>query len=243
LPYENVIIVDNCSTTEIEAPDEVVRLRLDRRVTLGEARNEGLEHASTPLVLFLDADDLLFPNAITQLTRGLSQAPDAAASVGRIFGWRPSTGYVGPWGFPPRLSRALQTRSSLLAMANVYRNMIPVVGASLLRTDVVRRAGGFSDSDRGEDWGLGVILGFSGRVEFIDHPTLLYRVRDETLASAGESISAILATRKAVRQRVRDSELVPVYGRLAARMMPPAHWLSALRRRLHRHSDWGRATS
>ena len=239
----HIIIVDNCSTQRIKLTSGPRVVRLNRRVTLGQARNKGLSLVETPYVIFLDADDLLLPNAVSALSTCLKHNDDATACVGKIQGWRPSNDYRSDWGFPPTIASTLHRFPNLFASANLCRNMFPVVGATLLKSEAVRRAGGFSDSNRGEDWGLSAVLAFLGPVRSLTEPTLVYRVTDSTLSTAGESLRAIMGTRREVRRRVRASRAVPYFGRLAAAVILPVHWIDALRRRFHRHSDFGLSPS
>ncbi len=238
----NVVVVDNASAKVLPRSAGVRHVRLGQRVTVGEARNAGLEAVRTPYVVFLDADDLMLPGSVGYLSASIARE-GVVAFAGAIIGWRPSTGHVEPWGFPPLVAHRLQHRPYLFASANVFRNLLPVVGAAILDTQAVRRAGGFSPSNRGEDWGLGAVLAFSGPVGLSRRPVLVCRVREDSLSSVSEDVGAILATRRTVRRRVIHDRSVPMPGRLVARLAAPAHWVEARRRARHRHASFGQGAA
>src|SRR5687768_3947820 len=56
-----LVVVDNASDRPLPRIKDATELRLTKRVTIGEARNEGLRVVRTPYVFFMDADDLMLP--------------------------------------------------------------------------------------------------------------------------------------------------------------------------------------
>jgi len=141
-----VIVVDDGSTDPHthdvmdRLPDEVVVVRQDN-AGAAAARNAGLAHADTPLVLVLDADDRLAPGALAALRAELEAAPDASFAYGhqRFFGTM-----GGVMRFPPYDPYRL-----------LYRHLIGPT--ALMRRELIDATGGY---DRAfalyEDWELWV---------------------------------------------------------------------------------------
>jgi glycosyltransferase involved in cell wall biosynthesis len=229
----DLLTVDNASEVEVPNLDGEL-LRLDRRVSVGAARNAGLTRVRTPFVLFLDADDRLLPGSLETLLRAFADETLATHALA-IRGQDVATGHEAPWGFPPPSAYSLQRWPSLLAVANTATPMVPAVGAVLHRTDVVRAAGGFADRNFGEDWALTAVLGFLGRVRLSDTQGLLLRVRTDSLTSQYEKWAAIAGVRREIRRRLRVTPEVPTAMRLATPLLTPWHLAGALRRSRQRH--------
>ena len=86
---DRVIVVDDGSTDETadiagRFPVRVVRLEASRGPA--GARNEGAREASTPLILFLDADTVAAPDAVS-VARRVMDDPSLAAAAGSVAAW------------------------------------------------------------------------------------------------------------------------------------------------------------
>jgi glycosyltransferase involved in cell wall biosynthesis len=84
-PKVEIIVVDDGSTDNTSAVVERypgVRCVRQRNQGLPAARNAGLKEASGAYVVFLDADDLLLPDALTVGVRALEERPDVAFVFG-----------------------------------------------------------------------------------------------------------------------------------------------------------------
>ena len=161
-----ILVVDDGSTDDatqavlasLPADVEVVR---QSNAGPSAARNAGFRAATTPLLLALDADDMLAPGALTALKGGLAGDPSAGFAYGVME-------FFGAW-------------SGKLAMPDwdpyglLYRHTI---GASALtRRELIDDVGGFDPDIRGfEDWELwlhALAKGWHGvRVPAV---TILYR--------------------------------------------------------------------
>jgi glycosyltransferase involved in cell wall biosynthesis len=90
-----MLVVDDGSTDPAtqsvlaDLPDDVGLLRQDN-AGLSAARNAGFRAAHTPLLVALDADDMLAPNALRALKRGLASDPSAGFAYG-------VTEFFGDW--------------------------------------------------------------------------------------------------------------------------------------------------
>lgn len=82
-----VVVVDDGSVDESReiAAQHPVRLLLSPRLGAPAARNEGLALTSSEFVMFLDADDVLEPTALEDLSTALVADPEAGLA---LVGWR-----------------------------------------------------------------------------------------------------------------------------------------------------------
>ena len=84
-PASEIIVVDDGSTDDTELVSRqhpaVTYIRQTNQ-GLSSARNTGLQHARSDYILFLDADDLLLPNAIADSRACLDANPEAAFVYG-----------------------------------------------------------------------------------------------------------------------------------------------------------------
>jgi glycosyltransferase involved in cell wall biosynthesis len=195
---EQMIVVDNASAVAVPQLPGTTVVRAPQRLSTGSARNLGLEAVRTPLVVFLDADDLMLPGALEALVAGLTTRPDAVAlGMARIDA---DTGerHRSPRKIAPILARWPR----LFALANSIWSLVPTQGTMVMRTDIVRAAGGYGDRSQGEDWVLGAALSWRGAVAFDEHIALVYRWRDD---SPGQSQARLTlrANARCVRERLR----------------------------------------
>jgi glycosyltransferase involved in cell wall biosynthesis len=91
-----IIVVDNASTTPVPDAPQATTLRLERRVSVGAARNAGLAAVDTPFVCFLDADDELLPGALVRLRASLGRVLHASSRSAAA--WRGSKEPARPCG-------------------------------------------------------------------------------------------------------------------------------------------------
>lgn len=176
-PPNKLIVVDDGSedhTYEIAesygTSVEVVRHRINKGVSA--ARNAGAERTNSEWLLFLDADDVLEPNALRSL---VSNTVDKRYGViyGGVVEFDPSTGSTRPRGgnnaegLPPQPAKA-----------NFKRAAIVTPGAAIVRHPLHKRIGGFTKPQPTEDrdyWmKLGVLTGF----KYVDDVILRKRAHE-----------------------------------------------------------------
>lgn len=164
-----VVVVDDGSTDPAtldvldRLPDAVTLVR-QANAGASAARNAGAALATTPYVIFLDADDRLAPGALATLQAAL----DADPALGFAYGHMEMFGTErGVLRFPPYAAYRL-----------LYRHGIGL--SALARAEVLRDTGGFDPAFRGfEDWELwlhALATGWRGRQ--VDAVTLQYRRHD-----------------------------------------------------------------
>ncbi len=161
-----IVVVDDGSTDPetlraLDGLPEGVRLLRQANGGPARARNAGAAIAETPLLLMLDADDKLAPDALATLEPVLASNPRLGFAYGRTEMFGRLTGELAFPAYDPfRL---------------LYRSLVSVT--SLIRREAFEAVGGFDPQIPGyEDWDLYLSLldaGWEGRRA--DATTLLYR--------------------------------------------------------------------
>jgi glycosyltransferase involved in cell wall biosynthesis len=131
------------------------------------ARNLGLEMARGAIIVFLDADDLLAPDALERFAGTLADSPAVAAlgGIARIA--------EDGAGVSSADNRDLVPAEGQLE-ALIRKNYIVNGGALAIRTDAARTAGGYSEDLRyGEDWEFWCRLLLEGDLAVVTGPRLL----------------------------------------------------------------------
>jgi hypothetical protein len=215
-----LVVVDNASAVELPLVPEHELLRIPTRVTLGAARNAGLERADTPYVMFWDADDLMEPGTVGFLEQQLARDPRLVAFGAAII--------EAPQGVRHRWPRpwitSLIPHPRLFALIDCVWSMFPTTGATLMRTDVVTAGRGYSDADSGDDWCLGVALALRGRFGWSERPGRHYLQHEGSIWDTYGSARHQLVHAAAVRQRLRLDDATPAWLRRALPLIAVAQW-------------------
>jgi glycosyltransferase involved in cell wall biosynthesis len=214
-----VIVVDNASDEPLPDLPDVRLIRSEARLSTGAARNLGLDAVTAPLVVFLDADDLMLPGSLATLLAGLRDG-DAAFCMARLEG---DTGQRHR--APRRIAYALARSPRVFALVNTIWSLVPMQGATILRTADVRAADGYGDHSAGEeDWAFGAAMAWRGAVRLSHETGLVYRWRFD---SPGQPGAALDVRRNAgiVRERLRSDPAVPVVVRRLLPVIAAVQWL------------------
>lgn len=181
------IIIDDCSTDNTE---DVVkeRLRMNRffdstpqvryirtptNLKLSGARNYGFQHANGRYILYLDADDMLAPNALDLLSHALDTDRGIHIAYGHLdtVSEDGSGRSRGVWPGPQ-----FNWRGQI-----AHLNQLPY--SAMMRREVLERSGGYRSRDwRAEDaafWTRLTSFGFRAR-KVTDESTLIYRFRPDS---------------------------------------------------------------
>lgn len=170
-PVTAIVIVDDGSTDDTRAL--VARLAVaDSRITLVEqtnaganvARNNGISHAATALVAFLDSDDRWEPTKIARQLAAWASRPDAVASF---------TGILAVDGDRPLYHYDIPADPTLDDLRR--HNALGTTSAAMVRTDVLRSVGGFDPTlPSCQDWDLWLRLRRAGSFAVVTDSLVLY---------------------------------------------------------------------
>jgi Glycosyl transferase family 2 len=199
-----IIVVDNAAEPPLDGLAGVEIVRTDARLTVGAARNLGLEHVTTPYVLFWDADDLMLPGTLRFLQERIAGRPDAVLVATSIVEGDPPVAHRWPrrWTYP------LTRLRSAFAFGHCVWSLFPTTGSALMRTADVKESG-YADANSGEDWVLGVSLAFRGRILLEPRPGRVYRRHPASLWETQRSTRQLIRHARAVRDRIRRDPRVP----------------------------------
>lgn len=196
-----IILVDNGSDPPLKRAGVSI-VRSETRLSLGAARDLGLRAVTTPLVIFWDADDVMLQGMLGRLTELISADSGLVACGTSIINAGTGARHHWPRRWPLWLSRFPPLFATLNAISSLY----PVTGA-LLRT-APAQAAGFPDAGFGDDWVMGVSLGFRGRVAVDEHAGRYYCHGPGSVSSRWTRRD-ILASARLVRHRLRTDPAIP----------------------------------
>jgi glycosyltransferase involved in cell wall biosynthesis len=158
------------------------------------ARNEGLAAVTSPLVMFLDDDDMLEDRGLAVLTRALMARPDAVAAVGARRDWYVLAGRRRRDAHPrlPRTRRAFE---------DFLFGWSAVSGQNLYRTEAVRRAGAYDPSvSIVEDRDLWLRISRLGPLVVRPEIVMTYRIHAQQRRPADLPRMREMVARRAVRR-------------------------------------------
>jgi glycosyltransferase involved in cell wall biosynthesis len=208
----SIVVVDNASAAPVVTPPEASVVRASRRLSVGGARNLGLDSVASKYVVVLDADDKLLPGTLEFLRSRLDADPSVSVCATSILDSDTGKRHRFPRKSVLLLSRWPRTFAALDCIWSLF----PIQSCALLRTEQVRDAGGYADADWGDDWVLAVSLAFRGRVEVHDRLGRYYRHTPESLWRRGRPHRELVASARLVRQRLRNDPAVPAWMRSAS---------------------------
>lgn len=230
-PHWRCIVIDDGSTDETAARVAAFgdpRVTLVRQINAGvsNARNNGLALAAGDLVMFLDGDDLLHPQAFARLARALDEQPEAVAAFGTFRKILPNG---APYPDQKPLARHRYPSGDVLE-AMLHGNFLANGGHVLVRTAAARALGGFDAGLRlSEDWEFWCRLAARGPFAFIGNEPEIFSLRVRPGSSSGglsvdwanhEPALAAIAGNPAIRARFDDRH----WARLERSMRAAGLW-------------------
>jgi glycosyltransferase involved in cell wall biosynthesis len=212
-----LIVVDDGST---DGTPDILGAFADRRFValrqdnegVSAARNAGLAVARAPYVFFLDADDILLPDALMRMVATLDRMPHHVACFAHHIRIAEDGG---------KLSTPADLRWKLFPASDTLRHLIAknfiACGAICIRTEAARAVHGFNPALKlGEDWEFWCRLAVLGDFAAMpDHVALHYRqrvasanyrLRTSPLRQNFEAIDAVFSN-PAIRRKFPAGEL------------------------------------
>lgn len=231
--FEMVVVDDGSddATPEIVRSFPDVRIRMIEsggRKGVSAARNLGLETCSAPLVVFLDADDLLLPEALERMVASLDAHPGAVACFGHHIKISITGDPIG--GTEPSALKKLPAEDTLRHL--VARNFICNGGALCMRTAAAREVGGFDPELRfGEDREFWCRVAVLSDFVFVPETFLKYRVRP---SGANNSLAGTAT-------RINTDAIDRIFGSPEIRAQFTERDLRALEHKAYANDHWSAA--
>jgi glycosyltransferase involved in cell wall biosynthesis len=218
-----IVVVDNASTVELPRLPRVRVARTSARLTRGAARDFGLLHVTTPYVVMWDVDDRMLPGTLSFLENAIRSDRRLAAFATAVL--EHPSGRRHRW--PRRWIAVLVRVQGILAFVHCVWSTFPTTGATIMRADLVRAAGGYGDHDNGEDWYLGVSLAFRGRIGWSERPGRVYRVHERSnWARHATDLSYQLNHAHVVRERIRTDPGIARWAKAALPVVALSQYLA-----------------
>lgn len=169
-PPLEVIVIDDGSTDDSAAIAESFGepVRVLRQANQGEsvARNRGIAEARGTHLLFLDADDLIAPEALERLTAAVATRPDSIALMG-----------CARFTTDPRSPDSVVDAATGVFFPTLIQTNLGPPHTWLAPTRIVRQAGGFYEPLQwSEDWDVLWRIGLhAAGIECVPYAGALYR--------------------------------------------------------------------
>jgi glycosyltransferase involved in cell wall biosynthesis len=229
-----IIVIDDASTDQSAAVASNLGVRVIRQpgLGLGAARNAGVHAAGGELIVFLDADDELAPEAISSGAHMLLANP-AAPGVIRLCEPIDADGAVLP-SIPPDLTVSPSYAEWL------QQNFLWTTGAAMFRRAWIIESGSFlEDTGPTADYALYLRMARSGSVVSEQRVAVRYRQHGDNMS--GDPVKMLMATLDVLEreQRAVSPELWREFavGRRAWRRFYGER--IAQRLRTDWHTGWG----
>lgn len=207
-PHIEVIVVDDGSTdntAQVAKADPNIRYMRQNNCGLSRSRNVGLSHSKGTYIVFLDADDSLFPDAIDIGLRVLASRNDCALAFGLFVN-------VGLRQGTQKLSRETSYGYKELLQRNVIGNP----GSVLYRRWVFTEIGGFDEANSpAADYDLYLRVARQFPILCHHQPIVKYRRHGANMSNNSRlmlaSVMAVL--RKQLQHVEGNHELLAAYAR------------------------------
>lgn len=174
-PAEIVIVDDGSTDHTVQVVQEfaegdvrVVLLAMPHTGRQANLRNAGVEATTTPVVAFLDSDDLWTPQRVEKQLAAWERAPEAGLALCNLQRFDKSGFIDGPW-LPPSLRLDGDILGTLL------EDTVAVASTIMFKRDAWNRVGGFRDLRTGEDYEWLLRMAVRYKASYVDEPLVLMR--------------------------------------------------------------------
>jgi hypothetical protein len=116
----------------------------------------------------------------------------------------------------------------LFALLHCVWSLYPTTGATIIDTELARTAGGFTDTDSGDDWCLGVSLAFRGGVGWSERPARIYGQRHDSIWARHSTVDFLLRHSQMVRDRIRTDPGIPLWVKRLRTLIALGQWSAIL---------------
>ena len=185
--YFEVIVVDDGSTDNLAEAvksffDERLHyIRHDKNRGGSAARNTGIASAKGEYIAFLDSDDEWFPD---KLEKQIEIFQKSSNEVGIVYtGWRWILEMNGKI-----IQDKVPTQGGNIHQLLLETDCIGSMSTPLIRTDAIRRIGGFDENlPARQDWDLWIRLSEKCTIQFIPEVLVNYYLREESISASNRN--------------------------------------------------------
>jgi glycosyltransferase involved in cell wall biosynthesis len=183
--FEIIVVNDGSTDNTLAILEEIsdTRLRVIQQINAGVsiARNIGVQKSLAEYIYFLDADDIIAPNALTRCWQVLMQAPEAVAAYGESLTFEADEQIGSLLSASPHV---MAKRPAGHVVADLLKQNFICTGAILVRSKAIQQLSGFSKQLKlGEDWVYWLELATLGEFIYLPMPVLcMYRQHPQSAA-------------------------------------------------------------
>jgi glycosyltransferase involved in cell wall biosynthesis len=183
--FEIIVVNDGSTDNTIVILDDIAdpRIKVVQQDNAGvsAARNNGVQQAVAKYIYFLDADDIIAPDALTRCWQTLSQSPEMVAVYGESLTFIDDKQVESLLSATPHV---MAKRPEGQIVKDLLKQNFICTGAIMVRKTAIKQLNGFSRKLKlGEDWVFWIELATLGRFVYLPMPVLcLYRQHPQSAA-------------------------------------------------------------
>ncbi|MGE5386997.1 MAG: glycosyltransferase family 2 protein [Betaproteobacteria bacterium] len=235
-----ILLVDDCSSDpatlallrQFDGEPGLRVIRQPRNAGPAVARNAGIRAAKGAWIAFLDADDLLLPDAMARRLAVIERHPEAVWLAGKLR-VMPRLGEIEDntdFANAQELGKTLEPGVVHLVRPTrtlIHWPMPPHVGSAMVRRDALEAAGLFDETlIFGEDWYFWLRLSLAADLYWLEAPTMVLRRHHESMMK--NTLNLARKVTKASRRAFFDPAFRHVRKDLRWKLASDYRWASRL---------------